>query len=99
MRQTAANCVAALVIGTVPALLIGLLVFVFLAGCTHHTPFASYQHIDASPMDDDQWAWDVLCGGYKWEFQRLEAKAAWCENLRDGSMIQAGIEYDFIKRR
>jgi len=75
---------------------IPLTVLLLLCGCA--TPYMSVQHIDASPMDNDDWAWDVGCAGLKWNEGRWHAKGAWCKNIRGGSLIQAGVEFDLMGR-
>ena len=66
-----------------------------LSGCV--TPYTAYRHIDVSPLEGNNDAWDLACVGIK-KKDRLSLKAGVCKNLRGGDMFEASVEYDFINR-
>ena len=72
-------------------------IFLALAACQSLTPYVAYEHRDVSPMNGDDMGWDLGCAGIKY-VGPVEAKAGWCYNVRGGDMLEARVEYNFIRR-
>ncbi len=73
-----------------------ILLLLLLSGCGS-TPYVAVRHIDATPAQGGNDAWDVGCVGIK-SRDRLNFKVDWCKNIRGGQLAEISIEYELFGR-
>lgn len=66
---------------------------IFLCGCT---PYLGYRHVDATPAQGGDDAWDLACGGLKASDGRWHGRFEGCKNIRGGGLLEIGVDYDLI---
>ena len=60
-----------------------------VAGCA---PYVEYQHLDPTPMDNDNAAYDFLCAGLSHD-DKLSVSAGVCHNVRGGEFLTINARY------
>jgi hypothetical protein len=68
-----------------------LAAMVVLQGCA----YVEYQHIDATPLDNDKAAYDLVCGGLTHDMDGLSLSGGVCHNLYGGEFLTINARYTF----
>jgi hypothetical protein len=69
-------------------------ILLLLTGCTV-TPFIAAKHVDATPANGGNDAWDLAGGGVKiGDYLKIGAY----KNLRGGELFEIGVEHDLWEK-
>ena len=66
-----------------------LLILLLLSGCA---PYVEYMHLDATPLNNDGMAYDLVCGGTVYG-DSLTFDIAACKDIRAGTAFRATVRY------
>jgi len=70
------------------------IILLLITGCASTTPYLETKHMSVPTIAND--GYDLGCGGIKY-YGRINMKAGACQNIRGGTLIEVGFEYDLFK--
>jgi len=68
-----------------------LILLGILSGCA---PFVEYEHLDATPLNNDEMAYDLLCAGGQADVS-IKLSGSICKNTRGGEFFKFNARYVF----
>jgi len=68
-----------------------LIIVLLLSGCA---PFVEYEHLDATPFNNDDMAYDLFCAGVEIDAS-VKVSGAACKNPRGGEFFRFNARYVF----